>query len=103
MDIYIKKISQSCQSSTLLEAQKAVVTMSRYSHKMLPPCDGPKLHPFSKSRAVDVEFVRLLSDEWQEGQSHVFEVVIDGMRYALKMVGGNKNLAPCSYLLGTLG
>ena len=60
--------------------------MSRYSHKMLPQCEGPKLHAFSK-RAVDIQFVRLLSDNEQEGQSHVFEVVIDGMRYALKVVG----------------
>ena len=60
--------------------------MPREFHKMLPQCDGPKLHAFSK-RAVDVQFVRLLSDNEQEGQSHVFEVSIDGMRYALKVVG----------------
>lgn len=53
---------------------------------MLPQCDGPKLHAFSK-RAVDIQFVRLLSDNEQDGQSHVFEVIIDGMRYALKVVG----------------
>ena len=52
---------------------------------MLPPCDGPKLHAFSK-RAVDIQFVRLLSDNEQDGQSHVFEVIIDGIRYALKVV-----------------
>lgn len=52
---------------------------------MLPQCDGPKLHAFSK-RAVDIQFVRLLSDNEQDGQSHVFEVIIDGMRYALKVV-----------------
>ena len=60
--------------------------MSKDFDKMLPQCDGPKLHAFSK-RAVDVEFVRLLSDNEQDGQSHVFEVSIDGMRYALKVVG----------------
>ena len=60
--------------------------MSRDSHKMLPQCDGPKLHAFSK-RAVDIQFVRLLSDNEQDGQSHVFEIIIDGMRYALKVVG----------------
>lgn len=59
--------------------------MSRDLPKMLPQCDGPKLHPFSK-RAVDIQFVRLLSDNEQDGQSHVFEVIIDGMRYALKVV-----------------
>ena len=59
--------------------------MPKYFHKMLPPCEGPKLHPFSK-RAVDIQFVRLLSDEEQNGQSHVFEVIIDGTRYALKVV-----------------
>ena len=60
--------------------------MSRDFYKMLPQCDGPKLHAFSKS-AVDIQFVRLLSDNEQDGQSHVFEVIIDGMRYALKVVG----------------
>ncbi len=50
---------------------------------MLPTCDGPKLQPFSK-KAVDVQFVRLLGDG---GQSHVFEVIIDGVHYALKVVG----------------
>lgn len=59
--------------------------MSRNFHKMLPQCDGPKLHAFSK-RAVDIQFVRLLSDDEQRGQSHVFEVIIDGKRYALKVV-----------------
>ena len=54
---------------------------------MLLQCDGPKLHPFSKS-AVDIQFVRL-SDNEQNGQSHVFEVIIYGMRYALKVVSAN--------------
>ena len=57
--------------------------MSRDS--LLPQCDGPKLHAFSK-RAVDIRFVRLLSDNEQDGQSHVLDVVIDGVRYALKVV-----------------
>lgn len=65
---------------------QAVVTMSRYFHKMLPQCDGPKLHAFSK-RAIDIQFIRLLSDNEQNGQSHIFEVIIDDMRYALKVVG----------------
>ena len=60
--------------------------MSKDFDKMLPQCDGPKLHAFSK-RAVDVEFVCLLSDNEQEGQSHVFEIRIEGVRYALKVVG----------------
>ena len=67
--------------------------MSRNLHKMLPPCDGPKLHAFSK-RAVDVQFIRLLSDNEQKGQSHVFEVIIDGMHYALKVVGATSCSCP---------
>ena len=67
--------------------------MPRDSHKMLPQCDGPKLHAFSK-RAVDIQFVRLLSDNEQEGQSHVFEVIIDGMRYALKVVDARSCSCP---------
>ncbi len=59
--------------------------MPRNFHKMLPQCNGPKLHAFSKT-AVDIQFLRLLSDNEQDGQSHVFEVTIDGMRYALKVV-----------------
>lgn len=60
---------------------------------MLPQCDGPKLHAFSKS-AVDIQFVRLLSDNEQNGQSHAFEVIIDGMRYALKVVGAKPYSCP---------
>ena len=60
--------------------------MSKDFHKMLPQCDGPKLHAFSE-RSVDIKFVRLLSDNEQDGQSRVFEVSIDSMRYALKVVG----------------
>ena len=60
---------------------------------MLPQCDGPKLHAFSK-RAVDIQFVRLLSNNEQEGQSHVFEVIIDGMRYALKVVDATSCSCP---------
>ena len=59
--------------------------MSIPFHKMLPQCEGPKLHPFSK-RNPDIQFIRLLSDSGQEGHSHVFEVIIKGGHYALKVV-----------------
>ncbi len=53
--------------------------------KPLPECEGPKLAPF-KDRKANVDFVRLLSDNEQDGQSHVFEVSIKGKAYALKIV-----------------
>ncbi len=53
--------------------------------KPLPECEGPKLVPF-KDRKANVDFVRLLSDNEQDGQSHVFEVSIKGKAYALKIV-----------------
>jgi hypothetical protein len=53
--------------------------------KPLPECEGPKLVPF-KDRKANVDFVRLLSDNEQNGQSHVFEVSIKGKAYALKIV-----------------
>ena len=59
--------------------------MSISFQKMLPQCEGPKLHPFS-NRNVDVQFIRLLSNNVQGGHSHVFEVVINSCRYALKVV-----------------
>lgn len=59
--------------------------MSMPFHKMLPQCEGPKLHPFS-NRKVDVQFIRLLSNNEQDGHSHVFEVIINSSHYALKVV-----------------
>ena len=53
--------------------------------KMLPQCDGPTLHPFSDGGS-DIHFVRLLSDNERVGHSHVFEVIIKGRHYALKVV-----------------
>lgn len=64
--------------------------MSTDLHKMLPQCDGAKLHAFS-NRAVAIQFVRLLNDNDQIGQSHVFEVLIDGVPYALKVVGATSS------------
>ena len=60
--------------------------MSINYHRLLPQCDGPKLHPFSHGSS-DLHFVRLLSDNENVGHSHVFEVIINGRHYALKMVG----------------
>ncbi|CAD6583699.1 MAG: hypothetical protein ASARMPRED_001480 [Alectoria sarmentosa] len=58
--------------------------MSIPFHKKLPQCRGPKLSPFSKTK-FDVQFIRLLSDNEREGHSHVFEVIINGSHYALKV------------------
>jgi len=53
--------------------------------KPLPKCEGPTLAPFN-GRKLNIDFVRLLSDNEQNGQSHVFEVSIKGKAYALKIV-----------------
>ncbi|KAL8869543.1 MAG: hypothetical protein Q9174_004193 [Haloplaca sp. 1 TL-2023] len=50
----------------------------------LPPCDGPKLLPFSR-RDAPIQFMRLLSDPDRDQESHVFEVRIGGEVYALKV------------------
>jgi hypothetical protein len=56
-----------------------------FSSKPLPECEGPRLAPF-KDRKIKIDFVQLLSDNEQNGQSHVFEVSIKGKAYALKIV-----------------
>ncbi len=53
--------------------------------KPLPECEGPRLAPFN-DRKFNIDFVQLLSDNEQNGQSHVFEVSIKGKAYALKIV-----------------
>ena len=55
------------------------------NHRMLPQCYGPKLHPFSDGTS-DIHFVRLLSDNERAGHSHVFEVIMNGVHYDLKVV-----------------
>ncbi len=55
------------------------------AHLSLPGCEGPRLAPFN-DRKFDIDFVRLLSGNEQDGQSHVFEVSIKGKVYALKIV-----------------
>ena len=57
-------------------------------NKPLPDCAGPKLSPF-KDREANIEFHRLLSDgdsKSSGGHSHVFEVGIKSITYALKVV-----------------
>ncbi|KAI4199866.1 MAG: hypothetical protein LQ350_004314 [Teloschistes chrysophthalmus] len=54
----------------------------RYN-RMLPPCNGPKLHPFA-DRYAPIKFERLLSDA-EAALAHVFEVTIAGKPYALKV------------------
>ncbi|KAL8853717.1 MAG: hypothetical protein Q9221_001528 [Calogaya cf. arnoldii] len=50
----------------------------------LPQCKGSKLHAFVDDDA-SLEFVRLLSDPGEDGAAHVFEVLIGGKPYALKV------------------
>ncbi|KAL9577430.1 MAG: hypothetical protein Q9212_006368 [Teloschistes hypoglaucus] len=50
---------------------------------LLPPCKGPKLHPFP-DRYAPIEFERMLSDP-EAALAHVFEVTIGGKPYALKV------------------
>lgn len=59
--------------------------MSMVFHEMLPQCEGLKLHPFSNG-SCDIQFIRLLSDDESALHSPVFEVIINGQRYALKVV-----------------
>lgn len=51
----------------------------------LPECDGPKLRPFP-GRHGHIKFIRLISEEIQYSDAHVFEVEIDSKIYALKIV-----------------
>lgn len=55
--------------------------------KPLPNCKGPKLNPFPNHKAA-VDFRRLLSagDSEEGGHAHVFEVCIESVVYALKVV-----------------
>jgi hypothetical protein len=51
----------------------------------LPPCAGPKLGPFVfQGQDQDIIFKKHLGSAVH---SHVFEVIINGSAYALKMVG----------------
>jgi hypothetical protein len=65
-------------------ARKSTMVRIHFS-KPLPECEGPRLAPFKDMKA-NVNFVRLLSDIEQNGQSHVFEVSIKGRAYVLKIV-----------------
>lgn len=60
---------------------------------MLLQCEGPKLHPFF-NRESDTQIVRPLSNDEQDEHSHVFEVIINGVNYALKVVASTR--CPCS-------
>ena len=55
-------------------------------NESLPTKYPPQLQPFPL-RDRDVEFVSLLSDENPGSHSYVFDVVVEGQYYALKMVG----------------
>ncbi|KAL9126566.1 MAG: hypothetical protein Q9217_004396 [Psora testacea] len=68
--------------------------MSIYVNDYLPPCEGPKLKPFSSK--VDINFLQRLNpdnedkdseDEEYNGQRtlRVFKVMIEGKLYALKV------------------
>ena len=54
-------------------------------HSSQPPCPGPKLQQF-QAHGRPIEFVRLISDRETAAHSHVFEVKIGAIHYALKVV-----------------
>ena len=55
---------------------------------LLPHCIGPKLGPFSISHP-EIKFIDYISDPAEAAHSHVFEVEIEGSRYALKVVSSS--------------
>ncbi len=54
------------------------------SNNSLPTCEGPKLGKFEHDGAA-IQFIKLLSAETPGDDGHVFEVLIESKRYALKM------------------
>lgn len=54
----------------------------------LPRCDGPKLKFFGH-HSSSFNFVSLLSSENPGQHGHVFEVVLDSQRYALKIASSH--------------
>ena len=52
---------------------------------LLPQCPGPKLGPFLP-KPTNIQYVEYISDPEESGDSCVFEVLIHGKRYALKVV-----------------
>ena len=64
--------------------------MTRNSTKSLPECNGPKLQPFEDPKAT-IDIKNLISDanptdSSSGGHAHVFEALIQGKTYALKIV-----------------
>lgn len=51
---------------------------------LLPQCPGPKLGPFLP-KPTNIQYVEYISDPEESGDSCVFEVLIHGKRYALKV------------------
>jgi hypothetical protein len=68
---------------------------SAVSHsKDLPPCLGPKLHPFAR-RNSPIEWLERLDKDREElsgssTEGYVFKVRIDSQLYALKVVSDRK-------------
>lgn len=56
---------------------------------MLPPCDGPKLHPFEHSKAK-IKWMNRLDEDREGNQGYVFHVEIASKEYALKLVSGGQ-------------
>lgn len=54
------------------------------SNNSLPTCEGPKLGKFEHDGAA-IKFVKVLSAGTPGDDGHVFEVLIESKRYALKM------------------
>jgi hypothetical protein len=54
-------------------------------HLLLPPCDGPKLHPFKYSHKK-IKWIKRLDQDREDNEGFVFQVEIASKEYALKVV-----------------
>ncbi|KAF2181313.1 hypothetical protein K469DRAFT_713737 [Zopfia rhizophila CBS 207.26] len=73
------------------QAEKSVNVSPTYGGELLPPCNGPKLHPFG-DKSLHIDFQGLLngsgssdSSSEGEGQSFVFKALIDSKPFAIKL------------------
>lgn len=63
----------------------------------LPRVDGPKLEPYGGTAAADIDFIHYIGT-WNDADSEVWKVSIDGQFYALKIVSEDK--MACDSALG---
>ncbi|KAF2174807.1 hypothetical protein K469DRAFT_713512 [Zopfia rhizophila CBS 207.26] len=72
-------------------AGKSVNVSPSNGEELLPPCNGPKLHPF-KGKSLNIDFQSLLNESSSsdsssegEGQGFVFKALIDSKPFAIKL------------------